>query len=83
MGSVSRRIAREGTFRKRKTQVREVTAAGLARVTGLDLYHARIALHGTTISKSQLQTALEREQAKELEKSLGSALAGKVEAEAA
>lgn len=76
MASVSRRIVRNIKGRtSKKKQSSEITAAALAVHTGLDLYHARIAIRGTTISKSQLQTALEREQAAELKASLGSAAA--------
>lgn len=53
--SVSRRIARHGVSKRKTPRKRELTAEGLAAASGLDLYHARIAIRGTTISRSQLE----------------------------
>lgn len=50
MGSVSRRIARHGVAKRKKPRKSEITAEGLAIAIGCDLYHARIALRGTSIS---------------------------------
>jgi hypothetical protein len=50
MSSVSRRIARDGVSKGVISRKREMTAEGLAIALGIDTYHARIALRGTTIS---------------------------------
>lgn len=50
MGSVSRRIARHGVAKRKQLRKAEITAEGLAVAIGCDVYHARIALRGTSIS---------------------------------